>query len=251
MKPNTCARTSSHEQAKIHITPSEAESWKVQGGNALNAIQTDRGLIGVLICYDAEFPELARRLTEQGIHTLFVPFCTDERQGFLRVRYCCQARAVENQIYVALAGNVGNLPNVANMDIQYAQSCILMPCDFDPSRAMGLLRRPRRMSRVSPSQTCDPRRWRLRAPVVRCGICGTGGRIFTRCNGGAINRIFGLMQRIVKAAGTDSDGVILFALLPNDALLLQHGQAHRPLVVARPPVVPGFCAAPRRKSPAS
>lgn len=117
-----------------------------------------------------------------------------------------------------------------------------------PSRAMGLLRRPRRMSRVSPSQTCDPRRWRLRAPVVRCGICG---RIFTRCNGGAINRIFGLMQRIVRAAGTDSDGVILFALLPNDALLLQHGQAHRPLVVARPPVVPGFCAAPRRKSPAS
>jgi len=119
-----------HEQSKIHVTPSEAASWQVQGGSVLRAIQTDCGPIGVLICYDAEFPELARHLTDQGIHTLFVPFCTDERLGYLRVRYCSQARAVENQIYVALSGNVGNLPGVANMDIQYGQSCILTPCDF-------------------------------------------------------------------------------------------------------------------------
>lgn len=119
-----------HEQAKIHVTPSEAATWQAQGGRSLRAIQTDCGPIGVLICYDAEFPELARHLTEQGIHTLFVPFCTDERLGYLRVRYCSQARAVENQIYVALSGNVGNLPNVVNMDVQYAQSCILTPCDF-------------------------------------------------------------------------------------------------------------------------
>jgi predicted amidohydrolase len=50
------------------------------------------------------------------------------------VRYCCQARAVENQIYVALAGNCGNLPGVENMDIQYAQSCIVTPCDFPFAR---------------------------------------------------------------------------------------------------------------------
>lgn len=63
-----------------------------------------------------------------------MPFCTDERQGYLRVRYCSQARAVENQIYVVMSGNVGNLPRVANMDVQYAQSCILTPCDFSFSR---------------------------------------------------------------------------------------------------------------------
>ncbi len=91
---------------------------------------TDCGPIGVLICYDAEFPEMARHLVDQGAQILFVPFCTDERKSYLRVRYCCQARAVENQIYVAMAGNVGNLPGVENMDIQYAQSCILTPCDF-------------------------------------------------------------------------------------------------------------------------
>lgn len=123
-----------HEQPKIHPTPNEVYWWNIEGGSKLNAIQTDCGPIGVLICYDAEFPELARHLTDQGIQILFVPFCTDERQSYLRVRYCCQARAVENQTYVVMSGNVGNLPNVANMDIQYAQSCILTPCDFPFAR---------------------------------------------------------------------------------------------------------------------
>lgn len=123
-----------HEQAKIHPTPNETYWWNIEGGNKLNAIETDCGPIGVLICYDSEFPELARHLTDQGIRILFVPFCTDERQSYLRVRYCCQARAVENQLYVVMSGNVGNLPRVANMDIQYAQSCILTPCDFPFAR---------------------------------------------------------------------------------------------------------------------
>lgn len=123
-----------HEQPKIHPTPNEAYWWNIEGGSTLNAIETDCGPIGVLICYDSEFPELARHLTDQGIQILFVPFCTDERQSYLRVRYCCQARAVENQLYVVMSGNVGNLPNVSNMDIQYAQSCILTPCDFPFAR---------------------------------------------------------------------------------------------------------------------
>lgn len=123
-----------HEQPKIHPTPNEVYWWNIEGGSTLNAIETDCGPIGVLICYDAEFPELARHLADQGVQILFVPFCTDERQSYLRVRYCCQARAVENQFYVVMSGNVGNLPNVANMDIQYAQSCILTPCDFPFAR---------------------------------------------------------------------------------------------------------------------
>jgi predicted amidohydrolase len=123
-----------HEQPKIHPTPNESYWWNIEGGNVLNAIETDCGPIGVLICYDAEFPELARHLADQGAQILFVPFCTDERQSYLRVRYCAQARAVENQFYVVLSGNVGNLPNVHNMDIQYAQSCILTPCDFPFAR---------------------------------------------------------------------------------------------------------------------
>ena len=130
-----CLRDGSiHAQEKIHPTPNERYWWKIKGGDRIDAIQTDCGPIGVLICYDSEFPELARRLVDEGARILFVPFCTDNRQGYLRVRYCSQARAIENQCFVVLSGNVGNLPNVENMDIQYAQSCILTPCDFPFAR---------------------------------------------------------------------------------------------------------------------
>lgn len=123
-----------HTQTKIHPTPNERYWWSIKGGNQLKAIQTDCGPIGVLICYDSEFPELSRHLVDQGANILFVPYCTDERQGHLRVRYCCQARAVENQMYVATAGIVGNLPDVENMDVHYAQSGIFTPCDFPFAR---------------------------------------------------------------------------------------------------------------------
>ena len=75
-----------HEQPKIHPTPNEVYWWNIEGGSSLNAIDTDCGPIGVLICYDSEFPELARHLADQGAQILFVPFCTDERQSYLRVR---------------------------------------------------------------------------------------------------------------------------------------------------------------------
>jgi predicted amidohydrolase/ribosomal protein S18 acetylase RimI-like enzyme len=123
-----------HEQEKIHPTPNEDYWWNIKGGDSIDAIQTDCGPIGVLICYDSEFPELARRLVDEGARIIFVPFCTDSRQGYMRVRYCAQARAIENQCFVVMSGNVGNLPNVGNMDIQYAQSCILTPCDFPFAR---------------------------------------------------------------------------------------------------------------------
>lgn len=123
-----------HEQVKIHPTPNERYWWNIEGGNKVETIDTDCGPIGILICYDSEFPELARHLINQGARILFVPFCTDERQSYLRVRYCCQARAIENQCYVVMSGNVGNLPGVENMDIQYAQSGIFTPCDFPFAR---------------------------------------------------------------------------------------------------------------------
>lgn len=123
-----------HEQAKIHPTPNERYWWNIQGGDRVQAIETDCGPIGVLVCYDSEFPEVSRHLVNQGINILFVPFLTDERQGYCRVRYCSQARAVENQIYVVMSGSVGNLPNVPNIDIHYSQSCILTPCDFPFAR---------------------------------------------------------------------------------------------------------------------
>ena len=115
---------------KLHVTPDEAKVWGLQGGKEIKTYDTDCGRIGILICYDIEFPELSRILSHEGIDILFVPFLTDTQNGYSRVRNCAQARAIENECYVAIAGSVGNLPKVHNMDIQYAQSMVFTPCDF-------------------------------------------------------------------------------------------------------------------------
>jgi predicted amidohydrolase/GNAT superfamily N-acetyltransferase len=115
---------------KIHVTPDEAKVWGLQGGKDIKVFDTDCGKIGILICYDSEFPELSRLLADEGMDILFVPFLTDTQNGYSRVRNCAQARAIENECYVAIAGSVGNLPNVHNMDIQFAQSMVFTPCDF-------------------------------------------------------------------------------------------------------------------------
>ena len=126
-----CRRDGSLERyEKIHVTPDEAKVWGMQQGSKLQTFETDAGKIGVLICYDSEFPELSRLLSDEGMDILFVPFLTDTQNGYARVRFCAQARAIENECYVAIAGSVGNLPNVNNMDIQYAQSAVFTPCDF-------------------------------------------------------------------------------------------------------------------------
>lgn len=126
-----CKRDGSVDRyEKLHVTPDEAKVWGMQGGNELKTFDTDCGKIGILICYDSEFPELSRILAEEGMDILFVPFLTDTQNGYSRVRLCAQARAIENECYVAIAGSVGNLPKVNNMDIQFAQSMVFTPCDF-------------------------------------------------------------------------------------------------------------------------
>ncbi|MDD4107128.1 MAG: bifunctional GNAT family N-acetyltransferase/carbon-nitrogen hydrolase family protein [Prolixibacteraceae bacterium] len=126
-----CRRNGTYETyEKIHVTPDEIKTWGLSGGNYIEVIETDCGPVGVLICYDVEFPELSRLLAQQGINILFVPFLTDTQNGYSRVRYCARARAIENECYVAIAGSVGNLPKVENMDIQFAQSVVFTPCDF-------------------------------------------------------------------------------------------------------------------------
>ena len=126
-----CHRNGNVDQyEKIHITPDEAKAWGIKGGNTLKAYDTDAGKIGVLICYDVEFPELGRLLAEQDMQILFVPFLTDTQNAYMRVRTCAMARAIENECFVAITGSVGNLPKVENMDISYSQSAVFTPCDF-------------------------------------------------------------------------------------------------------------------------
>lgn len=117
-------------QYKLHVTPDESQCWGLKGGDKLKIFDTDIGKVGVLICFDVEFPELSRNLADKGMTILLVPFLTDTKNAYLRVRRCAQARAIENECYVAISGSVGNLPKVENMDIQYSQSAIFTPSDF-------------------------------------------------------------------------------------------------------------------------
>ena len=118
------------KQSKLHITPDERSYWGLQGGDSLRVFELDVGKIGILICYDVEFPELPRLLADQGMQILFVPFWTDTKNAYLRVRRCAQARAIENECYVVISGSVGNLPRVENMDMQYSQAAVFTPSDF-------------------------------------------------------------------------------------------------------------------------
>ncbi len=122
------------KQYKIHITPSERKWWGVNPGDRVEVFDTDCGPVAIQICYDIEFPELTRIATHKGARLVFVPYNTDTRHGYLRIRHCALARCVENHIYVAISGCTGNLPFVENADIHYAQSGIFTPADIEFAR---------------------------------------------------------------------------------------------------------------------
>jgi predicted amidohydrolase len=121
-------------QGKLHMTRFEREDWIVSARAGLKVFETSFGKVAITICYDVEFPEIARAAAREGAHILIVPSCTDDRQGFLRVRYCAQARAIENQTYVVQACTVGSLPMVPAVSLNYGQASILTPSDFAFSR---------------------------------------------------------------------------------------------------------------------
>ncbi|MCA9026679.1 MAG: GNAT family N-acetyltransferase [Planctomycetaceae bacterium] len=122
------------KQYKLHITPSEKKWWGVTPGNKVEVFDTDCGKVAIQICYDIEFPETTRIAAQKGAQIIFVPFNTDTRHGYLRVRHCAQARCIENHLYVAISGCTGNLPFVENADIHYAQSGIYTPADIEFAR---------------------------------------------------------------------------------------------------------------------
>ena len=122
------------KQYKLHITPSEKKWWGVSPGNTVEVFDTDCGRVAIQICYDIEFPETTRIAAQKGAQIIFVPFNTDTRHGYLRVRHCAQARCIENHLYVAISGCTGNLPFVENADIHYAQSGIYTPADIEFAR---------------------------------------------------------------------------------------------------------------------
>lgn len=121
-------------QGKLHMTRFETEDWRVSPRQSLRVFETAFGRVAIAICYDVEFPETVRAAAREGAHIVLVPACTDDRQGYLRVRYCAHARAIENQAYVVTAHTVGSIPMVPAVSLNYGVAAILTPSDFVFSR---------------------------------------------------------------------------------------------------------------------
>jgi predicted amidohydrolase len=118
-------------QNKLHLTPEERNRWPLAEGDELRLFDTAWGRWSILTCYDIEFPELARAAAGRGAELILCPSYTDSAHGYYRVRHCCQARAIENQVFVALGGIVGSLEEERpQIDRGYCQAGLFSPCDF-------------------------------------------------------------------------------------------------------------------------
>lgn len=118
------------EQAKIVMTRFEREIWGVSGASGLTLFDTALGKIGIAICYDSEFPMIARALAEAGAKLLLVPSATDGLTGYWRVRIGAQARALENQFYAVHSPTVGEAPWCPSLDSNRGAAGVYGPPDL-------------------------------------------------------------------------------------------------------------------------
>ncbi len=116
-------------QDKSVMTRFESEVWDVQPGEPPAVFETPWGRVGICICYDVEFPALARAQVEAGAWLILAPSCTDTMAGFNRVRLSARARALENQCYVAIAPTVGAAPWLGTLDANRGYAAVFGPVD--------------------------------------------------------------------------------------------------------------------------
>lgn len=116
-----------HQDKQI-MTPWEVTPWGITGNGPLRVFDTALGRIGVLICYDCEFPLLARPLVEAGADLILIPSATETVAGYNRVRIGAMARALEGQCYTAMASIVGRYP-VEAVDVSHGAGGIFCPPD--------------------------------------------------------------------------------------------------------------------------
>lgn len=117
-------------QDKLIMTRFENEQWLIHAGRDIKVIDTDIGRIGINICYDTEFPLIARQQVAAGANLILAPSCTDTEAGFHRVRIGCQARALENQCFVLHAPTFGEAPWSEAVDVNTGRASIYTPVDY-------------------------------------------------------------------------------------------------------------------------
>lgn len=116
-------------QEKRRMTRFETEHWGVSSGAAPRVFDTPWGLLGIAVCYDAEFPDMVRAQVEAGAWLILVPTCTDTDHGFNRVRIGAQARALENQCFVAVAPTLGGFEGSVALDENHGAAAVYGPVD--------------------------------------------------------------------------------------------------------------------------
>jgi len=116
-------------QDKLTLTGFERNAVIIEPGDALRVFDTEFGRIGIDVCYDCEFPLYARAQVEAGARIILVPSCTDTDAGAMRVRVGCQARALENQVFVACAVTAGEAPWSPALDVNTGTATIYTPID--------------------------------------------------------------------------------------------------------------------------
>lgn len=121
---NIC-RTGQDETHKMILTQWEKSEWKLDPGQSWTPLKSNPQ-VGVTICYDCEFPGSGRSLAEAGVLVQCIPSYTETRRGFQRVRWCAQARATENQVFVVHASLVGSL-GCEPVPQTYGSSAIIAP----------------------------------------------------------------------------------------------------------------------------
>ena len=117
-------------QDKLMMTRFEDEQWHISAGNKIELIETAYGNMAINICYDSEFPLIARQQVEAGADLILVPSCTDTDAGFHRVRIGCQARALENQCYVVQSPTWGEAKWSEAVDINTGRASVYTPVDY-------------------------------------------------------------------------------------------------------------------------
>jgi predicted amidohydrolase len=118
-------------QDKLVMTRFERERWNIQAGGPVRVFDTELGRIGIAICYDVEFPLIARAQAEAGAMLILAPSCTDTLQGYWRVRIGAQARALEGQCFVGQAPTVGMAPWSPVLDENHGAAGLFAPPDGD------------------------------------------------------------------------------------------------------------------------
>lgn len=171
-------------QDKLVMTRFENERWHIGPGDTLRLFDTTLGCFGVNLCYDGEFPLLARAQVEAGAQFLLVPSCTDGLAGYHRVRVACQARALENQCYVIQSPTVGEAPWSEAVDVNVGAAGVFAPPDRgfpdDGVVALGPLNEARwiyadidlgKVAAVrTDGQVLNHRDWDRQGRVLKCDV---------------------------------------------------------------------------------